>query len=108
MGSPLTKKKDKERKLEWRLRVVSTSTGKVVQDEPEPPGLGIRAISDSGLLVQSGALGIIVTDVATKKQREIERPIDLGYRGFFRNESALVYVSGGTVRVLDISNDNAE
>ena len=91
------------RRVEWRLRVVSLTSGKVVRDEPEAPGLAIRAISDSGLLVQSGSVGIIVTDVPAKQSREIDRPIDLGYRGFFRNDTDLVYVSGRAVDVLDVS-----
>jgi len=91
------------RRVQWRLRVVSLTNGKVMRDEPEPPGLAIRAISDSGLLVQSGSHGIIVTDVPAKQSREIDRPIDLGYRGFFRNDTDLVYVSGRAVGVLDVS-----
>ncbi len=101
-----TKKKtdiDGERKVEWRLRVVSTSNGKVVRDEPEPSGLAVRAISDAGLLVQSGALGVVVTDVPAKKQRELDRPIELGYRGFFRNDTDLVYVNGKGVNVIDVT-----
>lgn len=97
-----------DRKLEWRLRVVSTTTGKVMRDEPEPSGLAVRAISDSGLLVQSGALGIVVTDVPGKKQRELDRPIDLGYRGFFRNDTDLVYVTGKAVSVVDVTAKDAE
>ena len=93
-------------RLEWRLRVVSLASGKVVRDEPDAPGLGIRAISDAGLLVQSGARGIVVTDVPGKKQHELDaRAIDLGYRGFFRNDKELVYVAGTTVGVLDVTND---
>lgn len=91
------------RRVQWRLRVVSLTTGKVMRDEPEPPGLAVRAISDAGLLVQSGSHGIIVTDVPAKQSREIDRPVDLGYRGFFRNDTDLVYVSGRAVSVLDVS-----
>lgn len=91
------------RHVEWRLRIVSLTTGKTVKDEPEAPGLGVRAISDAGLLVQSGALGMVVTDVPGKKARAVERPIDVGYRGFFRNESELVYVNGGSVASVDIA-----
>jgi hypothetical protein len=93
------------RRLEWRLRVVSLTTGKVVRDEPDTPGLGVRAISDSGLLVQSGALGVIVHDVPAKKWRELARPIDLGHRGFFRNDKELVYVADGSVGLVDVSKD---
>ncbi len=106
-----TKKKTEvagERKVDWRLRVVSTTSGKVVRDEPEPPGLAVRAISDSGLLVQSGSLGIVVTDVPGKKQREIDRPIDLGYRGFFRNDTDLVYVNGKAVSVIDVTSSGTD
>ena len=106
-----TKKKtevDGERKVQWRLRVVSTATGKVLRDEPEPAGLAVRAISDSGLLVQSGALGIVVTDVPGKKRRDLAGSLDLGYRGFFRNDTDLVYVSGKGVGVLDVTANDAE
>ena len=99
---------DGERRVDWRLRVVSTTTGKVARDEPEPPGLAVRAISDSGLLVQSGSLGIVVTDVPGKKQRAIDRPIDLGYRGFFRNDTDLVYVTGKAVGVLDVTTNSPD
>ena len=99
---------DGSRRVDWRLRVVSTATGKVVRDEPEPSGLAVRAISDSGLLVQSGALGIVVTAVPGKRQREIDRPIDLGYRGFFRNDTDLVYVAGKAVSVIDVTSNGAD
>lgn len=91
--------------LEWRLRVVSLLNGKVLRDEPEPPGLGLRAISDTGLLVQSGSLGIVVTNVPMKKWRTIDKPIDLGHRGFFRSEKELVYVSDGSVSVIDVTKE---
>lgn len=92
-----------EARLEWRLRVVSLTNGKVVRDEPESAGLNLRAISDAGLLVESGAGGIVVTDVPAKKTRTIDHAIDLGYRGFFRNETDLVYVNGASVSVLDVT-----
>lgn len=92
-------------RVDWRLRVVSLATGKTVRDEPDVPGLGIRAISDSGQLVLSGALGIVVHDVPAKKWRTIDKPIDLGYRGFFRTDKELVYVRGGAAAVLDVTRD---
>lgn len=108
----LSTKKRVDDEVRWRLRVVALpdpregrTTGKVVRDEPEAPGLGIRAISDSGLLVQSGPLGIVVTDVPTNRWREVERSIDLGYRGFFRSDKELVFANGGTVAVVDVSKD---
>jgi hypothetical protein len=100
-----TKRRGEGRGLEWRLRVVSLPSGKVARDEPDVPGLAIRAISDSGLLVQSGALGAVIHDVPAKKWRELDHPIDLGHRGLFRNDRELVYVSGGSVAVLDVSKD---
>lgn len=103
-----TEASTEERRVEWRLRVLSLTNGKVMRDEPDQPGLGIRAISDSGLLVQSGARGIVVTDVPAKTTRAIDRPIDLGYRGFFRNDTDLVYVLGSTVDVFDVSKDASE
>jgi hypothetical protein len=96
------------RRLEWRLRVVSLTTGKVVKDEPDMPGLAIRAISDSGLLVQSGVLGTDVHDVGAKPPaapRAIDRAIDLGYRGIFRNDKELVYVNEGAVAVVAVTKD---
>lgn len=95
---------DGKTRLEWRLRVISLSTGKIVRDEPDPPGMNIRAISDAGLLVQSGALGTLVTDVPGKKEHRLADPtLDLGYRGVFRNDKELVYVAGATVSVVDVS-----
>lgn len=89
--------------LAFRLRVVSLATGKVVSDAKEQPGLVIRAISDAGLMVQSGAMGIVITDVPAGKARSLDAPIDLGHRGFFRGERELVYLAGGAVRVLDVA-----
>jgi hypothetical protein len=95
------------RHLQWRLRVVSLAAepgrGKVVRDEPDVPGLGIRAISDTGLLVQSGTLGAVVHDVPGKRWRELPSTVDLGHRGFFRNDKDLVYIRGGSVAVLDVA-----
>ena len=93
------------RHVEWRVRVVSLTTGKVMRDEPELSGLGIRAISDSGLLVQSGTAGVVVTDVPAKKWRKLDRAVDLGYRGFFRDDHELVYVVGPTVELVDVSKE---
>ncbi len=98
-----TKKRGEDAAVSWRLRVVSLTNGKTVHDEAETPGLNVRAISDAGLLVRSGAQGIVVNDVPKKKAHEIDRPIDLGYRGFFRNDGDLVYVNGATVEVLDVT-----
>lgn len=91
------------REVSWRVRVLSLATGKVVRDEPEPAGLTVRAISDAGLLVQSGALGAIVTDVVGKRSRAIDPPIDLGHRGFFRSDTELVYLADDRVRLLDLA-----
>ncbi|MBX3199826.1 MAG: hypothetical protein KF894_16945 [Labilithrix sp.] len=99
---------DGERRMEWRLRVVSLTSGKVVRDEAEPAGIAVRAISDAGLLVQSGARSVVITDVPAKTSRELDRPVDLGYRGFFRNDADLVYVREGAVAVLDVSKDASE
>jgi hypothetical protein len=96
---------DASKRVLWRLRVVSLATGKVVRDEPEPPGLGIRAISDGGLLVQSGTFGAIVTDVTARSWRTLERHPDLGHRGFFRNDRELVVLRDGVVSVVDVTKD---
>jgi len=102
-----TKKRgdDPTKRVLWRLRVVSLATGKVVRDEPEPPGLGIRAISDNGLLVQSGALGAVVTDVPARTWRPLDKSPELGHRGFFRNERELVVLRDGAVAVVDVTKD---
>ena len=92
----------------FRLRVVSSSTGKIALDEPATPGLIPRAISDAGLLVQSGPTGIVVNDVPGQTRRALARAgdeADLGHRGFFRSASELVVVRGATVGVVDLSND---
>ncbi len=95
--------KDEPSTLAWRLRVVALATGKVVLDEPAEPGLIVRAISDDGLLVQSGARGIIVEDVPAQTRRTFGEGIDLGHRGFFRGPNELVVVRGSTVGVVDLS-----
>lgn len=102
---------DAQRRVLWRLRVVNLATGKVVKDEPETAGLGIRAISDAGVLVQSELLSThpiattIVTDVPAMKWRTLEKSVDLGHRGFFRSDRDLVYVSEGTVASIDVMKD---
>lgn len=96
--------------VEWRLRAVSLANGKVALDEPAEPGLIVRAISDGGLLVQSGAgaLGeavVVVDDLVAKTRRTLERPIELGHRGFFRGATELVVVRGGSVGVIDLARE---
>lgn len=88
----------------WHLRVVSLPTAKVVLDEPAEVGFVIRAISDDGVLVQSGPRGMLVDDVQKQTRRRHEVDIDLGHRGFFRNAHELVYVKGASVAVLDLGN----
>jgi hypothetical protein len=97
-----TKKHASDGKVDWRLRVMSLGSGKVVYDEPEPPGLTVRAISDAGLMVQSGIVGTVVTDVPTKRWRELDPAIELS-RGFFRNDNEFVYANDGTVAVIDVA-----
>ncbi len=87
----------------WRLRVVSTADKKVVLDEPEEPGMIVRALSDEGLLVQSGARGVLLTDVSSKVVRTVDVGSDLGHRGFFRSATELVVVRGGSVAVVDLA-----
>jgi hypothetical protein len=89
----------------WRLRAVSLATGKVALDEPAEPGLLVRAISDAGLLVQSGARGVVLDDLETKTRRTLVRPVELGHRGFFRNATELVVVRGGSVGVVDLAKE---
>jgi len=89
--------------MSWRLRVVSLESGKVVLDQVEEPGMMVRAISDAGLLVKSGARGVELTDVPSKLTHMLGRPEELGHRGYFRNPAELVVVRGGTVAVVDLS-----
>jgi len=98
----ISTKKHGEHGPTFRLRVVALATGKVLRDEPESVGLEIRAISDIGLMVQSGIMGIVVTDVPAQRWRSLDTPIDLGHRGFFRSDHELVYLDGGGARVLDV------
>jgi hypothetical protein len=99
-----TKRRAEGRGLEWRLRVISLASGKTALDEADVPGLGIRAVSDAGLLVQSGVLGAVARDVPAKTSHELDLPSgDTGHHGFFRNDTELVYLDGGNVRVLDVS-----
>lgn len=97
--------KDASAGLEWRLRVVSLATGKIALDQPAEPGLLVRAVSDAGLLVQSGARGTVVDDVAAKTHRTLSGALELGHRGFFRNATELVVVRGGGVAVVDLAKE---
>ena len=92
-----------EGELAWRLRVVSVATSKVVLDEPATPGMIVRAISDAGLLVQSGARGVVLDDVPAQTRRTVEDGIELGHRGFFRGLNELVVVRGSSVGVVDLT-----
>ena len=89
----------------WRLRVVSLVSGKVALDEAAEPGLIVRALSDAGLLVQSGARGVVVDDVDEKTKRTLPRAPELGHRGFFRSATELVVVRGGAVAVVDLAKE---
>ena len=96
--------------FEWRLRAVSLATGKVALDEPAEPGLLVRAISDAGLLVQSGAgiIGeprVVVDDLVARTKRTLPRAVELGHRGFFRSATELVVVRGGSVAVVDLAQE---
>ena len=97
-----TKTVDAERNLAWRLRVVSLVNGAVVLDVPADAGFSLRAISDAGVLVQSGIRGVIVDDAVTKKRRILAAPLDLGHRGFFRSGTELVVLRGAGVTVVDL------
>jgi hypothetical protein len=88
----------------WHLRVLSLATGKVVRDEPEQPGLVLRAVSDAGLVVESGLLGAVVIDVPKASERPLVRD-DLGHRAFFRSDTELVYAANGAVATLDVTKD---
>ena len=89
--------------LAWRLRVLSLDNGKIALDQPEQPGMMVRAISDEGLLVHSGDGGVVVSDVPEKTRRVLSRPVDLGHRGFFRSATELVVVRGAAVGVVDLA-----
>lgn len=96
--------KDSPSGFEWRLRAVSLTNGKVALDQPAEPGLMVRAISDAGLLVQSGGADrVVLDDLATKTKRTLEHPLELGHRGFFRSATELVVVRGGSVGVVDLA-----
>lgn len=95
-----TKKRGEPR---WRVRVASLATGKVVRDEADPTGYALRAISDSGLLVESDAHGALVVDVPAAKVRALPA-VDLGHRGFFRSDTELVYATSGSVATIDLAN----
>lgn len=86
----------------WHLRVLSLTTGKVVRDEPEVPGLVLRAVSDAGLVVESGILGARLLDAGSGKDQPLDVP-DLGHRAFFRSDTELVYAAEGSVATLDVA-----
>lgn len=88
----------------WHLRVLSLATGKVVRDVPEQPGLVLRAISDAGLVVESGVLGATVVDVPNAKEHALPAE-DLGHRAFFKSDTELVYVTEGAVATLDVTKE---
>lgn len=96
--------KDAPAGLVWRLRVVSLGNGKVVLDQPAEPGLLVRAVSDAGLLVQSGPRGVVVDDLEAKARRTLVHPVELGHRAFFRGPTELVVVRGGSVGLVDLAN----
>ena len=98
--------KDSASGFAWRLRAVSLANGKVALDEPPEPGLMVRAISDGGLLVQSGGAGrVVVDDLTARTKRTLEHPLELGHRGFFRSATELVVVRGGAVGVVDLAQE---
>jgi hypothetical protein len=88
----------------WHLRVVSLATGKVARDEPSLPGLVLRAVSDSGLVVESGLLGARVLDAASTSVHALP-PDDLGPRAFFKSDTELVYGTEGSVATLDVTKE---
>lgn len=90
---------------EWRLRVVALVSGEVVLDEAAAPGLLVRAISDDGVLVQSGAGGVVIDDLEAKTRRTLQRDVELGHRGIFRSPTELVVVRGGSVAVVDLAKE---
>jgi hypothetical protein len=85
--------------------VVSVGAGKTALDAAAEPGLSVRAVSDDGLVVQSGLRGVLIDDVPARKQRALDRDDDLGYRGFFRSGTELVVVRGRDVAVLDLAKE---
>jgi len=87
----------------WHVRVLALRTGRIVLDEPGETGLVVRAISDDGLLVRSGARGVVVDALGAGAHRRRDYAVDIDHRGFFRKSSELVYVTGASVAVLDLS-----
>lgn len=89
---------------QWRLRVLSL-TGPKRDDKPEvreEAGRVLRAISDSGLAVESGPRGGVVIDATNGNVRPLPA-VDLGHRAFFRSDTELVYAtSNGNVSTLDV------
>lgn len=98
-----TQNKAKKGPTAFRVRAVSVASGNVVLDEPALPGLIPRAVSDTGILVQSGTMGVVVDDLEENKRRAIERDLELGHRGFFRSPTELVVLRGATVGVIDLA-----
>jgi hypothetical protein len=101
----LTTRRESQLRPSWRLRALSLSSGKVALDADAEPGLTVRAISDDGLLVQSGLLGVVVDDVPAKRRRSLTKNVDIGYRTFFRKPNELVFVQGREVGVVDLAKD---
>lgn len=89
----------------FRVRAVSLATGKVVLDEPAQPGLIPRAVSDAGLLVQSGVMGVVLDDLEEKTRRTVDHELEVGHRGYFRSATELVVVRGSSVGVIDFARE---
>lgn len=100
-----TSDRDAPSGFQWRLRVASLATGKIELDQPAEPGLLVRALSDEGVLVQSGMRGVVVDDMEERTHRVLSPGPELGHRGFFRNATELVVVRGGAVAVVDLAKE---
>jgi hypothetical protein len=90
------------KKKAFRFRVVDVETGRVAFDGARPTGT-LVAISDAGLAVFSAPDGVTLFDAATKTSKKLANPLDLGLFGRFRNDRELVFVSGDTASVVDLS-----
>jgi hypothetical protein len=95
-------KERREKRFEFRLRVVRTESGEVVRDEAGPSGFLI-ALSDEGLLVgRRAGERAFVLDATTGRRRELAAAAPLGVEGRFRGPRELVSVDGGRVSVVDV------
>jgi hypothetical protein len=92
------------KKLAYRLRVLSLADGKVVLDMPHRPMI-VLALSDEGLLLRRQNDGsLLLMDAVTREERVLPRSQvpDVGVQARFRGPREILYVQEGLVKRLQL------